>query len=258
MRVFRRSIFNARRKNQCHKVHRRKFGAVLLAVALGAAPVFAKAEPTPQEGTSVEELAALKARPLPVPSKVKVAILPFTDSTGSIAQLRMGTVANYLLWQREGFQMLPVLKGFKALTADEQIEPGLPLRRTDAARLGKKLGADWVVYGDVKQLTSYHKDSFFKSSKYLLAGIRIVVVEVKSGETLYWHSRVDKTGGKSWGGGSSAVTLKRRGAIIVSLNALQPLFDALPPHATLDKKTLDSVEVADMMEQLWPGDKNNQ
>jgi curli biogenesis system outer membrane secretion channel CsgG len=241
-----------------HKIKWKKtFGVGILGMVLSAAPVFAKAEPTPQEGTTAQELSALKARPLPQPGKVKVAVLPFTDSTGSIGNLRMGTVANYLLWQREGFTMLPLANSFKALKEDKEIEPGLALRRGDAARLGKRLGADWVVYGDIKELSHNRKVGLFKNSKYVIAGARIAVVEVASGETLYWHSRTDKTGGTAASGNSSATTLKRRGAVIVSMNATKPLFDILPLHQQTVKETPSSGEVAAMVESLWPGDKNN-
>ena len=230
-------------------------GCVAL-LLLGVAPVFSKAKPTPQEGTSVEELSVLQSRPLPLPNETKVAILPFTDSTGSIGNLRMGTVANYLIWEREGFRVMPLTDSFQALKEDKEVEPGLPLRRGDAQRLGKKLNADWVVYGDIRELSHYRKVTAFKNSKYLIAGVRIAVVDVKSGETLYWHSRVDKTGGKASSGRSSATTLRRRGAIIVSANAIQPFFHVLPPHV-VGQKDIDSGDVASMVETLWPGDKNN-
>jgi TolB-like protein len=229
----------------------------LLTAAFMMLPTVSRAdEPTPQQGSTAAEIAALKARPLPQPAKLKVAILPFHDVTGSISHVRMTTVANYLLWQREGFEVLPLTDSFKVIEADKDIEPGLPLRRTDAARLGKALGADWVVYGEVKQLDHYTKSGLFKEAKYLIAGVRIAVVDVHSGDTLYWHARSDKTGGTGAGMNRKADTLKRRGAIIVSMNALKPLFDALPAHQ-VNGKTPDSGEIVTIVERLWPNDKNN-
>ncbi len=229
----------------------------LLAAALTVLPAMARAdEPTPQQGSTPAEIAALKARPLPQPAKVKVAILPFHDVTGSVSHVRMATVANYLLWQREGFQVMPLADSFKVTEADKDIEPGLPLRRSDAARLGKALGADWVVYGEVKQLDHYTKTGLFKEAKYLIAGVRIAVVDVASGNTLYWHARSDKTGGTGAGTSRKADTLKRRGAIIVSMNALKPFFEALPAHEVKGKSP-ESGEIVTIVEKLWPGDKNN-
>jgi TolB-like protein len=230
-------------------------GLLAIALTVLSAQSYAN-EPTPQQGSTAAEIAALKARPLPQPATVTVAILPFHDVTGSVSHVRMATVANYLLWQREGFQVIPIADSFKVTEADKDIEPGLPLRRNDAARVGKALGADWVVYGEVKQLEHYEKRGLFKEAKYLIAGVRIAVVDVRTGDTLYWHARSDKTGGTGAGMNRKADTLKRRGAIIVSMNATKPLFDALPAHAVTGKSP-DSGDVATIVERLWPGDKNN-
>ena len=243
-----------------HPISRRNFcrlAGLGLAVACFSGVAGAKdknADDTPEQGSTPEEIAALK---LPAPNTLKVAILPFHDVSGSISHVRMATVANYLLWQREGFQMLPVLAGFKAIEADKDLEPGLPLRRGEAANLGKVLGADWVVYGEVTELRHYVKSGIFKSGKYLIAGIRISVVDVKSGETIYWHQRSDKTGGTGGSANKHAATLKRRGAVIASMNALKPLFAAFPPHTVTNGDTPGSSEVAAMVEQLWPNDKRN-
>lgn len=214
------------------------------------------ADDAPEQGSTPDEIAALRARPLPQPNTLKIAILPFHDVSGSISHVRMATVANYLLWQREGFQMLPLLDGFKAMEADKDIEAGLPLRRPEAARLGKAIGADWVVYGEVKELRHYVKNGIFKNGKYLIAGVRIAIVDVESGETVYWHQRSDKTGGTGGSTNRHADTLKRRGAVITSMNALKPLFAAFPQH-TVTGDTPGSGEVAAMVEQLWPNDKKN-
>ena len=240
---------------------RRGFGSLMGALAVMAlvSPVAAKkekAEDTPEQGSTPEEIAALKARPLPQPNTIKVAILPFVDTSGSVSHVRMGTVSNYLLWKGEGFQMVPIMDGFKAVEADKDLEPGLPLRRAEAVQLGKTVGADWAVYGEVRELRPYTKTGVFKAAKYLIAGVRISVVDVNSGETVYWHQRSEKTGGTGIGTNRHADTLKRRGVVIASMLALKPLFDAFPQHEA-DKEPPKSDDVATMVEQLWPNDKNN-
>jgi hypothetical protein len=215
-----------------------------------------KSDDAPEQGSSPEEIAALQARPLPQPSTLKVAILPFWDTTGSIAHVRMGTVANYLLWQREGFQMISILNGFKALEADKEIERGTSLRRAEAVRLGKAVGADWAVYGEVKELRHYTKKTVFKEAKYLIAGVRISVVDVNSGETIYWHERSDKTGGTGIGTMRKAGPLKRRGVVIASEHALKPLFAAFPKHDT-EGAVPGSGEVAALVDQTWPNDNRD-
>jgi TolB-like protein len=238
---------------------RRWFLGAALCLAVAGAPVSAKEneDDKPEQGSSSEEIAALKARPLPSPRSVKVAILPFHDVSGSLAHVRMATVANQLIWQREGFEMLPLLSGFEALKKDKEIEPGQSLRKADALRLGKELGADWVVYGEVKELRNYTKTGLFKAAKYLIAGMRITVAEVESGEVLYWHARSDKTGGTGIGTNRKAETLKRRGAIIASVNSLKPFFEALPEHETIGELP-GSEEVATTVNKLWPGDERDE
>lgn len=240
---------------------RRGFGGLMCALAVTAmiSPVAAKKEKvddTPEQGSTPEEIAALKAEPLPQPNTIKVAILPFVDTSGSLSHVRMGTVANYLLWKGEGFEMVPVMEAFKAVEADKDLEPGLPLRRAEAVQLGKKVGADWAVYGEVRELRPYTKTGVFKAAKYLVAGVRISVVDVKSGETIYWHQRSEKTGGTGIGTNRHSDTLKRRGVVIVSTLALKPLFDAFPQHQA-EKEPPKSDDIAAMVNQLWPDDKNN-
>ena len=108
-------------------------------------------------GTSPAEVAALKARPLPQPHDLKIAIMPFWDTSGLKDNSRMETSAVWLLCQREGFQLTPILDSFKAVANDGDIEPGLPLRKDDAIRIGRKLGAHWVIYGEIRDLKQYKK-----------------------------------------------------------------------------------------------------
>ncbi|HEY0073287.1 MAG TPA: hypothetical protein VGB77_04225 [Abditibacteriaceae bacterium] len=225
---------------------------LLCAVAAQAAKPIAPAEDASQ-GTTATELAALKARPLPAPNTVKVAILPFWDGTGKADRQRTAAAAIALMFQREGFQVLPVTESFKAVEADKQIEPGQPLRKEDAIRIAATQGADWVVYGELKELVAYKKQSFFKASKNVRAGARYAVADVASKELLYWKNDQVKAGGTGWGAGShsSGAKLERSGLAALSIVILQPFFEALPPHTTTGK-TPDSGDIAAFIGKTWP------
>lgn len=214
------------------------------------------ADENPPQGTSAEEIASLKARPLPQPNKVKVAVLPFWDAAGSVEHVRMASSANWLLFQREGFQMVPILDSFKALAEDKKVEPGATLRSEDAIRIGKTLGVDFVVYGEVKELAVFKKNSVFKQSKNINAALRIAITEVPSESLLYWHSRREKSGGTGIQKGfqSKMDSLKRKACVVVSALALQPLFAAFPPHSVTDN-TIESGDIAGFMDRTWPDKK---
>lgn len=216
-----------------------------------AAKPIAPAEDAAQ-GTTSEELAKLKARPLPAPGTVKVAILPFWDATGKAERQRTAAATLALLFQREGFQVLPVVESFKAAEADKQIEPGQALRKEDAIRIAATQGADWVVYGELKELAIYKKNSFFKSSKNVRAGARYAIADVASKEILYWKNDQVKAGGTGMKGGfqNSWAKLERSGLVALSIVILQPFFEALPPHTTTGK-TPDTGDVAAFIGKTW-------
>lgn len=211
------------------------FGAVSSRAAEGKAP----------EGTSREELAERK---LPVPAAIKVAVLPFWAYSSDVHHTRIGSSVQWLLFQHEGFSMIPLPQSFAAFDKDKEAEPGLALRKLDAQRLGKTLGADWVVYGEVRELRVYKKESFFRESRKVIAGLRIAVLDCKSGELFYW-----KTASGSMGGApikNKFDKLLRLGVLRVSETALTDLFISLPTHKTVGEKP-DTGDIAAFMQTLW-------
>lgn len=204
-------------------------------------------------GTSAEDLAKLKERPLPQPHDLKVAILPLWDASGSKDNTYTATASVWLLWQKEGFNLTPILDGFKARDEDGDVEPGMALRKEDAIRIGEKLGVDWVVYGEVLQLEQSYKQSFFMTAKYVRASLRIAIAEVphdksSTGSIIYWQIRNERRGG---GRNKSGDTLKRLASIVVAQDILQPFFDAFPEHKHSDEK-LDTGDVAKFVDETWP------
>lgn len=171
------------------------------------------------QGTSAEEL---EKAALPAPSTIKVAILPLQDLKGLERHTQVATAAVALGFMRCGFQFAPALEtrdaaGLAAqlhatnqvLAADKKIVPGEPLRVEDAVRLGASLGADWVVYGEVVDLHTYMKTSFFVNQKKGVANVKIKLVNVATGE-LIMIRQLEESGS---GGGASAVVFRRATAL---------------------------------------------
>jgi hypothetical protein len=205
------------------------------------------------QGTTAEELAALKARPLPTPGTIKVAILPFWENASKVDRQHTAAAVLSIMFSREGFQVLPLADSFKAAVTDRQIEPGQPLRKEDAIRIASTIGANWVVYGEIKELMGYKKESFLKSSKRVRAGARYAVADVATKELLYWKNDSVNAGGTGYfkGFSSKGAQLERTGLVALSTVILQPFFDALPAHATTGKPP-ESGEVASLMAATWP------
>lgn len=226
-----------------------------LGLVLACAPALAKDKLTENsEGTSDAEIAALK--PLPAPSTIKVAVLPFSATSSDVTHVRMGTGANWMLFQRQGFQMIPITAGFEAVKKDGELEPGLPLRKSDAVRLGKSLGADWVIYGEVKELRPYKKETFFSSSKLMWASMRLAVADVNNDRLLFWQSRSRRIGGTGFAGGArkGGATLARTGVLSISDQSFAPLFEAMPAHQVSADKPI-SGDLAKFLDETFPGDK---
>lgn len=197
------------------------------------------------EGTSKQELAA---RRLPSPGATRVAVLPFWDYSSDINHTRVGSAVNWLLFQHEGFSMIPLPQSFAAFASDKDAEPGLALRKSDAQRIGKSLRADWVVYGEVRELRVYKKQSVFRNSRKVAASLRIAVLDCRSGELFYWKTHSDTVGGAPIK--NKYDKLLRLGALRVSQTALADLFSSLPAHQMVGK-TPETDDVATFVNSLW-------
>jgi hypothetical protein len=234
------------------------FITILCALCINFAYAKKRKDDKPQ-GTTAAELAQLKARPLPQPSSLKIAVLPLLDNSGLTENTRIGTAAVWMLLQRQNFNLTPILSGFKVRDNDNEIEPGAPLRKEDAVRLGKKLGVNWVIYGEVQELRVSKKTGLIKSSKYADASLRLVIADVSSGNILFWQSRHERAGGNAaiWGHGNHGdLTLKREGAIKDASAILDPFFAAFPQHAVSEDK-FDEGVLKDYIDQVWPNNKQD-
>jgi hypothetical protein len=211
---------------------------VLTALTLAALPAMGGEI----QGTTADDL---KKAALPAPSTVKVAVLPLQDIKNVERHTQVATAAVALTFMRCGFQFAPELKtrdaaGLaavlhatnQAVLADKKIAPGEPLRLEDAVRIGNALGADWVVYGDVVDMHTYMKTSFFVNQKKGVANLKIKIANVATGETIM-SRQMEESGS---GGGASAVVFRRATALErticnrCAITMLRDVCAALPAH----------------------------
>lgn len=187
-----------------------------------------------REGSIPEDLAA--KRP-PRPNDLYVAALPFWAGDERHADLARAAVMLNLL--RHGFKLAP--SGSRSLAAvarrtdsevrrDTKREPLARLEAKDAARLGKVLGAQWAIYGEVGDLHTESEGRTFAPRKTGVMDVRLAVVEVESGEILYWARVRDKLPGGNGLWTAKATSIERR----LLTQTVNEIFDdigkGLPEH----------------------------
>ena len=204
------------------------WGLLCLVLILSTATALLAAEDTvTAQGTNLDELrqANLKA-----PNTQKVAVLPFYDMTGKQRRSDLAAVTAYMILAREGYQMIPLWEVEKAYLADKGMEPGEQPRKEDAVRIGKILGANLVCYGEVNQLESYVKTSYFSTRKKGKGAMKITLADVKKGDVVFWSRRSETSGG----GGvfvKKSSKLERRVSRVILSRSLELFCQGLPSHS---------------------------
>lgn len=225
---------------------------VVGALALLAVGGMAAAAEVDREGSLPDELAAHKP---PVPNEISVCVLPsWSRHEGQREMARACTMLNLM---RHGFRLAPggctslsqvARKTDAALKRDPEWEPLVRLQAEDAARVGKTLGADWVMFGEYGDLHTESEGGGILPRKVGVIDFRFVLVEVKSGEVLYW-SRVkdsEPSGGGLWP--AKATSVERR-AVTRTINEIfEDIAAALPEHYAGPEVT--SEEVRMLMEAM--------
>ncbi len=213
------------------------------AVMLGAGTVPALA--TEQEGSKWEDLAARKPPP---PTQVSVLVLPFWARDQRHVELVRGCL--FLNLKRHGFKLAPeapsateiAVKTDEAVKADPDREPGARIGRADAIRLGKKLGAQWVIYGEVERLQTEMHERLFRTRKVGAIDIRVAVVDIGTGEILYWR-RVKDTGSGGSGFWAAKATAVERRLLTRTVNYIfDDMAKALPKHTSEPEVTEDAIQ----------------
>jgi len=199
-----------------------------LLVVLTSLPAFA----FEREGSLPSDLAALNPPP---PNDISVAVLPFWSRDE--AQRELGRACTLLNLMRQGFRLAPsgsetvtalVRKTDQALRNDSQWDPLATIEPEDAARIGKALGAKWVVYGEVGELQVKSEKRGLLPKKAGVIDLRLHFIEVATGKTLYW-SRIQDTA--SCGGWSSSAGAIERRLLTRTVNTIfDDLATALPQH----------------------------
>ncbi len=201
----------------------RLFGVIVVVLA-GAALVAAGDESV--QGTTVDELAQLQ---FPPPSEVTVALLPFWDYKNLTRHTEVCRHHLHRYFTREGFTVVPPALVSAVVSQDTKLEPGVPMRRDDAVRIAAKVGADWAIYGNVLQLETYMKKSFFGERKKAQVGIKLTIVAADSGKILFWRQRFDTSGGHG-GFTKRATSMERTAADVCLTRILTDFFAVLPAH----------------------------
>ena len=203
---------------------RARLFVIIVVVLAGALLVTADEESV--QGTTVDELAQLQ---LSQPSQTTVALLPFWDYKNITRHTEVCRHHLHRYFTREGFRVVPPGLVTAVVSQDTKLEPGLPMRRDDAVRLATKLGADWAIYGNVMQLETYEKKSFFSERKKARVSIRLAIVAAGTGEILFWRQRFDTSGGHG-GATKRATSMERTAADVCLTRILEDFFAALPDH----------------------------
>ncbi|MCJ7750433.1 MAG: hypothetical protein MUQ65_04995 [Armatimonadetes bacterium] len=197
-----------------------------------------------REGSLPTDLAALNP---PQPNDISVAVLPFWSRDE--AQRELGRACILLNLMRQGFRLAPtgsetvpalVRKTDQALRNDSQWDPLATTEPEDAARIGKALGATWVVYGEVGELQVKSEKRGLLPKKAGVIDLRLHFIEVATGKTLYW-SRITDTA--SCGGWSSSAGAIERRLLTRTINTIfDDLATALPDHYTGAEVTPEEVQ----------------
>ena len=204
--------------------------SVLLVLVLGGLPGWA----AEREGSIPEDLAARKP---PHPNEIYVVVFPFWSRDETQSELARACVMLNLMRHRfrvapKGATSLPsaARRTDAALKRDPEWEPLARLGPEDAARVGKTLGAQWAVYGEFGDLHTESEGGSVLRRKRGVIDIRLVLVDVESGDTLYWCRVKDSSseGGGLWRAKASSI---ERRLVTQTINGMfDDIAAALPEH----------------------------
>jgi len=171
-------------------------------------------------------------------------VLPFYCGKGIERQTRAATSAIALSLMRCGFEFAPQLEtrdpqslatvlceAQKAVATDGSIRPGTALKAEDASRVGRVLGADWVIFGEILDVHSFTSQTLLAMVKKGTATIRLEIAEVASGELILDRQRQEKVAaGPGLIGSRKGTALERDAAQHCLQRLYADLCAALPAH----------------------------
>jgi len=196
---------------------------MFLLIIIAACAAYAKV--SPNQGTTIKQL---NATGLKAPATQKVAVLPFWDFSGEQTKGRSAAIATYLFMQREGYQIVPLWDAEKAYLADKDLEPGDPLRKQDAIRIGKALGADLVCYGELREVQQKTKYNLWWGNRPRAEGsIKVSIIATDDGGTIFWGVRSDEASGQFR---TSETSRERHAICLITNHLLEPICKCLPEN----------------------------
>jgi len=173
---------------------------------------------------------------LPKPAAIRVAVLPFYDAASQEELARAVTAEVALLFDRYGFSFASRLerdpsdlaeilaKTQQAVRNEKGIGGRRPLSIEDAARIGRKLGANWVVGGEISNLNAQR--TCLGLRRRAMATVEFNVADVTTGK-LVFARRIRGL----WVGGAliprDAIWYERRAALWSAHAAYLALWDEL-------------------------------
>jgi len=244
---------------------RAKWMVVLAVFVVLAAVVvdYAAAQPK-REGSEWKELAARKP---PSPERIAVTVMPFaapeiplaaaaTSPTEFERQIELPRACVLLNLQRHGFGIVPQADNLTAVPGLTNKAMGLKAEnkfraqrgREEAVEAGRKLGADWVIYGEYTLQQDFRVKTglFVRLKKQIRVSLHLRLADVKSGEVLYWSRLEDEAQGSSTVTGFGAMDEDRKIArgILVDLvgAAVDDIAQALPKHKIGPKVTREQLD----------------
>lgn len=186
-----------------------------------------------QEGSAPQDLAQRKP---PRPNDVYVAVLPFWGVVEGQSTVARACVMLNLM--RHGFRIAP--KGSASVRAaaratdvavrrDPEYEPLARMEVEDAARVGRALGADWVIYGQIGELRTESAGGEILPQKVGVLDLRLWLIEARSGQVLFWRRTRDTVpGGGPWPAKASAI---ERRLLTKTINEIfEDISAAMPDH----------------------------
>ena len=185
-----------------------------------------------REGSLPSDLAALNP---PQPNDISVAVLPFWSRDK--AQNELGRACALLNLMRHGFRLAPsgsetvpalVRKTDQTLRNDPQWDPLATIEPKDATRIGKALGAEWVIYGEIGELHVKSEKRGLLPKKAGVIDLRLHVIDTATAEALYWSRIQDTASCGGWSSGASAI---ERRLLTRTVNTIfDDLVTAIPKH----------------------------
>ena len=215
--------------------------AMLVLLMFGCLPAFGE----DREGSLPDDLAARKP---PAPNEIYVSALPFWSRNESQSDIARACIMLNLM--RHGFRMAPkgcsslssvIRKTDAAVKKDPKWDPLARPETDDVARVAKALEADWAIHGEFGDLHTESGEGSILPHKVGVIDLRFFLIDVKSGEVIYWSRFRENGSGGLWPVRASSIERK---LVTRAINAVfDDIASALPEHYAGPEVTAEEVRL---------------